>query len=542
MLNGWMCFGLTPGLAAAADGAAMELVVPWLLPPLILMVGIGAGYGMHALLCRALQKDAHRRAEDILAAARSEAEALIERARAEARTVTYEAREAGEREVLERRRELERFEERLSQRDARTEQRAAMLERKDAALNAQLAELEHRKVEIAARKAELDAQIAAARAKLEEIASLTVEEARRIVLKRTEEESRAAAGHLLKKMQDEVRRDAGRYAQEIIALAIERYAAHQSGEITTCTVSLPSEEMKGRIIGRDGRNIRSLEAETGCNIVIDDTPGVVVISGFDPLRREIARRALERLIGDGRIHPGRIEEIAAAVKDEVEAIVREAGESALAELKLTGVAPDLARAVGVLKFRHSYNQNVLQHSIETAHLMGMMASEIGLDPSIARRVGLFHDIGKALDHKIEGNHAAIGAEFLKRCGESPLVCQAVGAHHHESEAGNIYGTLAAAADAITAARPGARIEATEIYLKRLEQIEDIANSFEGVKNSYAIHAGRELRVIVQPSAVDDHSAMELARSISKRIEEEVRYPGQIRVTVIRETRCVEYAR
>ncbi len=542
MLNESLGLSLATLLAADVSELNMELVVPWVLPPLILMIGIGAGYGFHILLCRALQKDARRQAENIRANAHREAAAVVERARAEARSVTNEAREAGEREVRERRRELERFEERLSQRDARVEQRAAMLERKETALTTAQEQLEKSRIELDARKAELDAQIAAARAKLEATAALTVEEARRLVLQRTEEETRIAAGHLLKKMQDDIRREAGRQAQEIIALAIERYAAHQSGEITTCTVSLPNDEMKGRIIGRDGRNIRSLESETGCNIVIDDTPGVVVISAFDPLRREIARRTLERLIGDGRIHPGRIEEVAAAVKDEVETIVREAGESALAELKLTGVAPDLARTVGVLKFRHSYNQNVLQHSIETAHLMGMMASEIGLDPAIARRVGLFHDIGKALDHKVEGNHAAIGADFLKRCGESPLVCQAVGAHHHESDAGNIYGTLAAAADAITAARPGARIEATEVYLKRLEQIEGIANAFTGVKNSYAIHAGRELRVIVQPSAVDDAAAMELARNISRRIEEEVRYPGQIRVTVIRETRCVEYAR
>lgn len=531
-------------LITSPDGGDSELVlvIPWLLPPLIMLIGIAIGYGVHALLSHTLNRRMQQRAADILAEARREGESLIGRAKENAHNVTCEAREVAAREYTERRRELERFEERLSQRDARTEQRAAMLEKKEAALDAQLAENERLQADLAKSRQELHSLTDAARAKLEQVAAMTVEEARRLLIQRTEEEGRATAGHLLKKLQDEARREAERHARELIVMCVERFAAAQASEITTCAVSLPNEEMKGRIIGRDGRNIRSIEAETGCNILVDDTPEMVVISGFDPLRREIARRTMERLIADGRIHPARIEEVAAAAKEEVETIVREAGENALAELHLTGVAPELVRTLGLLKYRHSYNQNVLQHAIETAHLMGMMAAELGLDPAIARRVGLFHDIGKALDHKIEGNHAAIGADFLKRCGESALVYQAVGAHHHETESGNIYSVLAAAADAITAARPGARVENTEIYLKRLAQIEAIANSFEGVKNSYAVFAGRELRVIVSPAKVDDQGAIEIARNISRRIEEQVRYPGQIRVTVIRETRCVEYAR
>ncbi len=534
----WAALITEPG----AGDSDLVLVIPWLLPPLLLLVGIALGYGIHALLVRTVGRQLHQRATDIVKAAEHEAETILNRARDKAELTTLEAREVAAREYTERRRELERFEERLSQRDLRTEQRAAMLEKKEAALDAEIAEYGRLKAELSKTRQEASALTEAARRKLEEVAALTVEEARRQLLQRTEEEGRTTAGHLLKKLQDEARREADRHAREIIVTCIERFAAAQASEVTTSTVSLPSEDMKGRIIGRDGRNIRSLEAETGCNILIDDTPETVVISGFDPLRREVARRTIERLIADGRVHPARIEEVAAAAKEEVETIVREAGESALAELRLTGVAPEVVRTLGLLKYRHSFNQNVLQHSIETAHLMGMMASEIGLDPAIARRVGLFHDIGKALDHKIEGNHAAIGADFLKRHGESALVCHAVGAHHHESENGNIYASLAAAADAITAARPGARLETTEIYLKRLAQIEAIANSFEGVKTSYAVFAGRELRVIVSPEKVDDNGAIQLARQISHRIEEQVRYPGQIRVTVIRETRCVEYAR
>ncbi len=525
-----------------SEGEVMELMVPWLLPPLILMVGIAVGYGLHSLLCRALNRDAHRRANEILRTAREQSAALVRQARSESRIIAHEAREAAEKELLARYRDLEGFEERLMQRDVRIEQRSAMLDKKESLLEQQMAELEKKQAEVETRRQELQQQIAVLQARIEQTAAMSVEEARRMLLQRTEEEARTSMSHLLKKILEETRREADHQAREIIVAAIERCALNQTGEITTCSVSLPSEEMKGRIIGRDGRNIRSLEAETGCNFLIDDTPEVVVISGFDPLRREIARRSLERLIADGRIHPARIEEVTAAVKDEVETIVRETGEAALAELRLTGVAPELARTIGLLKFRHSFSQNVLQHSIETAHLMGLMASEIGLDAAIARRVGLFHDIGKALDHRLEGNHAAIGAEFLKRCGEPPIVWQAVGAHHHEADSENIYAVLAAAADAITAARPGARAETTELYLKRLEQIEGIANKHEGVKTSYAVYAGRELRVIVAPDKVDDARAMLLARDISREIEEQVRYPGQIRVTVIRETRCVEYAR
>jgi ribonuclease Y len=300
--------------------------------------------------------------------------------------------------------------------------------------------------------------------------------------------------------------------------------------------------MKGRIIGKEGRNIRAIEAATGVNILIDDTPELVVISGFDPLRREIARQSLERLIADGRIHPSRIEEIVHGVQAEIEEVIEKAGEEAVYELGLPAIDPAVQKMVGRLKFRHSYGQNVLKHSIEMGHLMGMMAAELGVDPLIARRAGLLQDIGKAMDHDIEGSHALIGADFIKKYGETPLIVNAVAAHHNEVEAESIYAILARAGDAMTAARPGARAENTEIYLKRLEKLEQIASSYRGVEKCYAIQAGREIRVIVEPRTIDDNEALLLARNISRQIEHDMQYPGQIKVTVVRETRCVEYAK
>jgi ribonuclease Y len=307
-------------------------------------------------------------------------------------------------------------------------------------------------------------------------------------------------------------------------------------------VVLPSDDMKGRIIGRDGRNIRALEAATGVNFMIDDTPEAVVVSGFDPIRREIAKQALERLLTDGRIHPARIEEVVEKAREEMTEVIRSAGEETLFEVDIQGVDPELVRTLGRLKFRTSYTQNVLRHSIEVARLMGLMAGELGLDPVVAKRIGLFHDIGKALDHEIEGGHAIIGADLLRRVGESQEVVNAVAAHHEDVEAQSLYAVLCSAADAMSSSRLGARSETTDLYIKRLEKLEAIADSFAGVEKSYAIQAGREVRVIVQPDKIDDNAAVVLARDMSKKIESDLQYPGQIRVTVIRETRCVEYAK
>jgi ribonuclease Y len=377
--------------------------------------------------------------------------------------------------------------------------------------------------------------------KIEKVADLSREDARKKLLRNLKDDMKSECNSIIRHITNDAKAQGEKQARKIISLAIERYAAEQVNDITTSSVSLPNDDMKGRIIGREGRNIRSIEAETGCNILIDETPEVVVISCFDPLRREIARISMERLIADGRIHPARIEEITAKVKEEIEIAIREAGEEAVYDLKLQGVPPELVRTLGRLKFRHSFSQNVLKHSIEMGHIMGIMAAELGLDQDLAKRIGLFHDIGKALDHAVEGSHAIIGANLLKKHGEKQVVCNAVAAHHEEVEGQSVYATLASAADAITAARPGARSETTDLYLKRLEKLEKIAMGFRGVTKCYAIHAGRELRVLVEPAKIDDHEALQMARNISKQIQEHVKYPGKIKVAVIRETRCVEYA-
>ena len=519
----------------------MEGWLGWVLPLLVLAAGGTAGYLLRAVLDQPQEQAGRKAADTIVARAKDEADMVRRDAEVRAKDEVLRARDAFEQENADRRRHLTAAEERLAQHESALEKRVAMIDKKEAALDAETAAAAAEREALADQRAGLDRAAAAAEAKLQEVAALPREEARRLLMQRIEDELRAEQGAIIRRVQDETRRTAERQARDIITTAIERYAADQVGAITTCSLSLPNEEMKGRIIGREGRNIRSLEAETGCNILIDDTPGTVVISGFDPLRREIARRVLERLVADGRIHPARIEEEIAKVRDEVEQMVREAGEAAVCELSLSNVAPELVRTIGLLKFRTSYAQNVLRHSIEMAHLMGMMAADLGLDPAVARRVGLMHDIGKAIDHTVEGPHAEIGASLLKRHGESPVIVNAVAAHHREAPSDSAYASLATAADALTAARPGARTETTELYLKRLGQLEGVANSFEGVKTSYAIQAGRELRVFVLPARVDDNEAMRLAHAISRRVEEQVKYPGQVKVTVIRETRCIEYA-
>jgi ribonuclease Y len=346
----------------------------------------------------------------------------------------------------------------------------------------------------------------------------------------------------IRRVQEEARETAEREARKIITHAIQRFASAHTTNAVTSTVILPSDDMKGRIIGRDGRNIRALEAATGVNVLIDDTPEAVVVSAFDPVRREIARQSLERLITDGRIHPARIEEVVENTTKELNELMWNVGEETIFEVGLTGVEPEVIRTLGRLRFRTSYSQNVLQHSKEVAQLMGLMAGELGLDPQLAKRVGLFHDLGKALDHDVEGGHATIGADLLKRNGESALVVNAVAAHHEDVAPESLYAVLCSAADAMSSSRVGARSQTGELYIKRLEKLEAIANEFDGVMKSYAIQAGREVRVIVEPDKVDDNESMAMARNISKKIESDLQYPGQIKITVIRETRCVEYAK
>lgn len=393
-----------------------------------------------------------------------------------------------------------------------------------------------------AERTEVERLKAAAREKLEQTAGLDADSARATLLGDIERESAKDAADLSRHILERARTQAETEARRVLATALQRYAGVHTFESTTATVALSGEEMKGRIIGREGRNIRAFEAVTGVTVLVDDTPNAVVLSAFDPVRREIARQAMERLILDGRIHPARIEEVVAAATAEMEAAIQKAGEDAVFRAGTTPVTPETARLLGKLRFRHSYAQNVLDHSVEVAHLAGLMASEIGADPGAARRCGLLHDIGKALSHEIEGPHALVGADFLKRQGESPIIVDGVASHHDEVPHETLFGILVSAADAISASRPGARSESMTTYLKRLENLERVAMSFDGVERAFAVQAGRELRVVVRPEQVGDAEAALLARRLVRQIEEELLYPGQIRVTVVRETRCVEFAK
>ncbi|HMO05954.1 MAG TPA: ribonuclease Y [Kiritimatiellia bacterium] len=495
----------------------------------------GLGYALRVWLSRKALHLAENNIEALLGNAQREAEAIIREGKLQARDEVHQAREQFDVDTRARRQELKDLEDRLIQREAGIDRKLESLDRR-------LEDLDAQKALLAAEQRELDDLRAQHIQRLQEVTGLDRTTAETRLLQELERDLKAESATLVRRMQQDAHETAERDARKIIALAVERYASEQVNEMTTCAVSLPGEEMKGRIIGKEGRNIRAIEAATGVNILIDDTPETVVISGFDPLRREIARQSLEQLIADGRIHPARIEEVVHKVQSEIAGIIRTSGANALFELGLHGIEPAVEEMIGRLKFRHSYGQNVLKHSVEMGHLMGMMASELGLDAAIARRVGLLHDIGKAMDHAIEGSHALIGADFLKKHGETALVVNAVAAHHNEVEAESIYAILARAGDAMTASRPGARSENTEIYLKRLEKLEQIAGSFRGVSRCYAIQAGREVRVFVEPKSIDDHEALLLARNISRQIEHDMQYPGQIKVTVVRETRCVEYAK
>ncbi len=377
---------------------------------------------------------------------------------------------------------------------------------------------------------------------LERIASMTMEEAKNMLISNIEAEAKREATARLYEIEMELKEEADRKAREIVSLAIQRCASDEVASSTVTVVNLPSEEMKGRIIGREGRNIRTIEMLTGVDLIIDDTPEVVVLSSYDPIRREIARLSLEKLIQDGRIHPARIEEMVEKAQQEVESRIKEEGEKAIFEAKITRVHPEIVRALGRLIFRTSYGQNVLQHSREVSRLASMMASELGIDPTLAKRAGLLHDIGKALDYDAEGPHALLGAEFARKYNENETVVNAIASHHGEETPNSIEAVLVQAADAISAARPGARKETLEAYIKRIKRLEELAVSFEGVEKAYALQAGREIRVIVQPEKLDDLSSFELARELAKKIEDDLEYPGQIRVIVIRETRAVEYAR
>ncbi|HKA30024.1 MAG TPA: ribonuclease Y, partial [Candidatus Binatia bacterium] len=433
------------------------------------------------------------------------------------------------------------MEKRVTQKEEAADRKSEALASREADLASREDAFKERDRQIEAKRAEATALVDAVRKKLEETAGMTRDEARRSLVEQMTEEARGEAAKQIRQVESEAREEADRRAKKIVSIAIERLAGEFVADRTVSVVALPSDDMKGRIIGREGRNIRAIEAATGVDLIIDDTPEAVVISCHNPIRRELARLALDRLISDGRIHPGRIEEVVRKAEQELEESIREAGQRAVIELGLHGVHQELIRLVGMLKYRYSYAQNVLGHSIETAFIAGALAAELGLNVKQARRAGLLHDIGKALTHEVEGSHAIVGGEIARKYGESAKIVNAIAAHHEEVKAETILAPLVDAADALSGARPGARREVLESYAKRLEDLERISNSFKGVERSYAVQAGREIRVIVDPGTVPDDQAALLARDVARRIEQEMTYPGQIKVTVIRETRASEIA-
>jgi ribonuclease Y len=505
---------------------------------IVLVVGalcLGIGYFIRKTLAEAKISSAEQAARQILEKAEKEAEALKREKVLEAKDEIHKLRTEAERDIRERQNETQRLERRLLQKEESLDKKLESLERKEE-------KLANREKKIEELQEQVDLLYKKQLEELERVSNLTMEEAKQIILTKVEQELRHETAQLIKDIEQEAREEADKKAKDIIAVAIQRCAADHVAETTVSVVSLPNDEMKGRIIGREGRNIRALETLTGIDLIIDDTPEAVILSGFDPIRREIARTALEKLVADGRIHPARIEEMVERSRKEVDERIREYGEQTAFELGILGLHPDLIKILGRLKFRTSYGQNVLKHSIEVAHLTGLMAGELGEDIALAKRAGLLHDIGKALDHEVEGSHVEIGVEIAKKYKEHPVVINSIASHHGDCEATSVIAMLVGAADALSAARPGARRETLETYIKRLEKLEEITESFEGVEKSYAIQAGREVRVMVHPDQIDDAESYRLAREITKRIEKELDYPGHIKVTVIRETRAVEYAR
>jgi ribonucrease Y len=478
----------------------------------------------------------------ILDEARKESEVVRKEAQVQAKDIVLNAQQEAERDVKERRREIQQIEKRIQAKEETIEKRLQSLEARDLENTRRETAARERETKVVEREREQAELVQQAQARLEQVAEMTREEAKRTLLDTMLAEARHEAAKKIRQVEEEARQEAERKAKKIVSIAIERLAGDFVAERTVTVVPIPSDDMKGRIIGREGRNIRAIEAATGVDLIIDDTPEAVVVSCHNPIRREIARLALQRLISDGRIHPGRIEDVVRKAEQELDGNIREAGQKAIFEVGIHGVHPELVKLLGMLKYRYSYAQNVLQHSLEAAFICGAMAAEIGLNEKQARRAALLHDIGKALTHEVEGSHAIIGAEIARKYGESAKIVNAIAAHHEEVRAETILAPLVDAADALSGARPGARREVLESYVKRLDDLERISTSFKGVEKAFAVQAGREIRIIVEPAAVDDDQALLLARDVARKIESEMTYPGQIKVTVIRETRASEVAR
>ena len=500
-----------------------------------LAIGIVAGYFTRKNISEAKIGEADSLAKNIIDQANKDAETIKKEKLLEAKEEIHKFRNDAEKENRERRNELQKYERRVIQKEESLDRKQQSMENKESNLNQKLRAVDEKQKEVEAIKVK---QLE----KLEDISGITSEKAKDIILSNAEKEVRHEMSIMIKEIETQAKEDAEKKSREIIGYAIQKCAADHVAETTVTVVNLPNDEMKGRIIGREGRNIRTLETLTGIDLIIDDTPEAVILSGFDPIRREIARIALEKLISDGRIHPARIEEMVEKAKKEVDNIIKEYGEQAIFETGVHSLHPELVKLLGRLNYRTSYGQNVLKHSIEVAHIAGIMAAEIGADIKLAKRAGLLHDIGKAVDHEMEGTHVEIGMDLLRRYKESKDVIHAMSTHHGDYEPQTVEAVLVTAADAISAARPGARRETLEAYIKRLEKLEEIANSYDGVDKSYAIQAGREIRIMVKPEKINDEEIHLLARDITKKIEDELEYPGQIKVSIIRETRAVEYAK
>jgi ribonucrease Y len=510
----------------------MEIVIGLVLG---LFAGAVAGYVVRKSMAEKQVGSAEARARTLLQEAERNAEAAKREALVEAKDEVYRMRQDAEADIKTRRAEIDKKEDRIAQRETTLDSRASSLDRKEQSI-------EEREAAVQRGREELTHLEARARTEIERVAGMTAGDARSLLVEQIQDEAKRDAMVLVRDIEAQAREEAERRARKITAIAMQRVASELTTEATVTTVMLPNEDMKGRIIGREGRNIRAFEAATGTNLIIDDTPEAVVLSCFDPIRREMARLTLEKLIGDGRIQPARIEDVHEKSVAEVEREIREGGEWAVLETGITDLHPELVRVLGRLKFRTSYGQNVLKHVVEAAHIAGMIASELGTDVQLAKRCTLLHDIGKAVTHEVEGSHALIGAEIARRLKERPEVCHAIEAHHGEVEQRTIEAVITQTADAISGARPGARRETLETYVKRLERLEQIAMEFPGVDKVYAMQAGREVRVMVKPDEVDDLQAEVVARDIAKKVEEELQYPGQIRITVIRELRASSFAK
>jgi len=506
------------------------------------VISFAIGYYLRKVSAQKKTKGAEEKAKKVVEQATGDAERIRRSAELDAKDLLLKMRTEFENETKVRRQEQTAFEKRLIQKEENIDRKVDVIDRKEKDVERREHSLGDKERALNAKTKELEALVQREREELQKVSGMTRDEARQTLLRRLEDDVKQEAAMLIKRTEEEAREKADKEARKIIGLAIQKCAAEHTVETTVSVVHLPSDEMKGRIIGREGRNIRALEIATGVDVIIDDTPEAVILSGFDPVKRQIAKLALEKLLEDGRIHPGRIEEVVEKMKKEMETSIREEGEKTLFEAGLHGMNQELVKLIGRLKYRTSYGQNVLQHSKEVAFVMATMAGELKLDATLAKRIGLLHDIGKAVSHEVEGTHAKIGSDLARKYGESENICHAIEAHHQDIEPKTLLAVLVQASDAVSASRPGARRETLETYIKRLEKLESIADSFKGVEKAYAIQAGREIRVMVQPDKISDAQAVVMARDITKKIEEGLEYPGQIKVTVIRETRAIEYAK